>query len=316
MPTPTPDLTVDAFTRAFLRELNFGQGVELSASSVNDQYLALARTVRQYLMSRWLETQHRQRESQAKSVAYLSAEFLLGRQLDNALLCTGPGGDRRRGAARPGHRPGRPARRGDRAGPGQRRPGPAGRVLHRLAVDDVRAVDRLRHPLRVRHLPPDVRRRAPGREARHVARARFAVGVPAPRGRGDGRLRRPDRAVRRRGRRGARDLDPGVERARRALQLHGPRLPQRPGVHAAAVERPRDARLRPADLQLRRTTPTRCGPRPSPRTSPRCSTPRTPRRRARSCGCSSSTSSWPARCATSSTRCCRTTSTCVDCPSA
>ena len=89
MPTPTPDLTVDAFTRAFLRELNFGQGVELAASSVNDQYLALARTVRQYLMSRWLETQHRQREAQAKSVAYLSAEFLLGRQLDNALLCTG-----------------------------------------------------------------------------------------------------------------------------------------------------------------------------------------------------------------------------------
>jgi starch phosphorylase len=87
--TPTPDLTVDAFTRAFLRELNFGQGVELAASSVNDQYLALARTVRQYLMSRWLETQHRQREAQAKSVAYLSAEFLLGRQLDNALLCTG-----------------------------------------------------------------------------------------------------------------------------------------------------------------------------------------------------------------------------------
>jgi len=88
VPTPTPDLTVDAFTRAFLRELNFGQGVELAASSVNDQYLALARTVRQYLMSRWIETQHRQREAQAKSVAYLSAEFLLGRQLDNALLCT------------------------------------------------------------------------------------------------------------------------------------------------------------------------------------------------------------------------------------
>ena len=88
VPTPTPDLTVDAFTRAFLRELNFGQGVELAASSVNDQYLALARTVRQYLISRWLETQNRQREAQAKSIAYLSAEFLLGRQLDNALLAT------------------------------------------------------------------------------------------------------------------------------------------------------------------------------------------------------------------------------------
>ncbi|HMO11700.1 MAG TPA: glycogen/starch/alpha-glucan phosphorylase, partial [Actinotalea sp.] len=89
VPTPTPDLTVDAFTRAFLRELNFGQGVELAASSANDQYLALARAVRQYLIARWLETSHRQREAQAKSVAYLSAEFLLGRQLDNALLCTG-----------------------------------------------------------------------------------------------------------------------------------------------------------------------------------------------------------------------------------
>ena len=89
VPTPTPDATVDAFTRAFLRELNFGQGVELAHSSVNDQYLALARTVRQYLMSRWLETQRRQRHAQAKSVAYLSAEFLLGRQLGNALLGTG-----------------------------------------------------------------------------------------------------------------------------------------------------------------------------------------------------------------------------------
>ncbi len=88
VPTPTPDLTVNAFTRAFLRELNFGQGVELAASSVNDQYLALARTVRQYLISRWLETQNSQRAAQAKSIAYLSAEFLLGRQLDNALLAT------------------------------------------------------------------------------------------------------------------------------------------------------------------------------------------------------------------------------------
>ena len=89
VPTPTPDATVEAFTRAFLRELNFGQGVELANSSVNDQYLALARTVRQYLMSRWLETGRRQREAQSKSVAYLSAEFLLGRQLGNALLGTG-----------------------------------------------------------------------------------------------------------------------------------------------------------------------------------------------------------------------------------
>ncbi|GAA4626366.1 glycogen/starch/alpha-glucan phosphorylase [Cellulomonas oligotrophica] len=84
----SPQNTVEGFVKEFLRELSFGQGVTLERASVNDQYLALARTVRQYLMARWLETLQRQREAQAKSVAYLSAEYLLGRQLDNALLAT------------------------------------------------------------------------------------------------------------------------------------------------------------------------------------------------------------------------------------
>lgn len=83
-----PEHTVEKFTREFLRELNFGQGVTLSRASVNDQYLALARAVRHYLMARWLDTLTRQFRAQAKSVAYLSAEYLLGRQLENALLAT------------------------------------------------------------------------------------------------------------------------------------------------------------------------------------------------------------------------------------
>ena len=84
----TPDHTVAAFTREFLRELNFGQGVTLDRSTVNDRYLALARAVRHYLMSRWIETLTRQRSTQSKSVCYLSAEYLLGKQLGNALLAT------------------------------------------------------------------------------------------------------------------------------------------------------------------------------------------------------------------------------------
>ena len=84
----TPEHSVTAFTREFLRELNFGQGVTLERSTVNDRYLALARAVRHYLMSRWMQTLSRQREVQARSVAYLSAEYLLGRQLGNALLAT------------------------------------------------------------------------------------------------------------------------------------------------------------------------------------------------------------------------------------
>ncbi len=88
-PVISPPHTVDAFVKAFLHELNFGQGVPLSRSSVNDQYLALARTVRSYLMARWLETARRRRtDKPAKMVGYLSAEYLLGRQLDNALLAT------------------------------------------------------------------------------------------------------------------------------------------------------------------------------------------------------------------------------------
>ncbi len=78
--------SVDGFVKEFLHELNTDQGVALSRSSVNDQYLALARTVRNYLMGRWLETNRQQRETKAKKVAYLSAEYLLGRQLSNNLL--------------------------------------------------------------------------------------------------------------------------------------------------------------------------------------------------------------------------------------
>ncbi|MDE0546723.1 glycogen/starch/alpha-glucan phosphorylase [Microbacterium sp. C7(2022)] len=84
-----PPVTVDGFVAQFLRNLNFDRGVALSASSITDQYFALAYTVRDYLVARWLEDQRRLRETQAKTVCYLSAEYLLGRQLDNDLLAGG-----------------------------------------------------------------------------------------------------------------------------------------------------------------------------------------------------------------------------------
>ncbi|MCA0306176.1 MAG: glycogen/starch/alpha-glucan phosphorylase, partial [Actinobacteria bacterium] len=87
-PVSAPPHSVDGFVKEFLRELNTGQGVALSRSTVNDQYLALARTVRHYLMARWLETLRHNRQSKAKYVGYLSAEYLLGRQLGNALMAT------------------------------------------------------------------------------------------------------------------------------------------------------------------------------------------------------------------------------------
>ena len=88
-PVVSPLHTVDGFVKEFLRELNYGQGVTLARSTQNDQYLALARTVRHYLMAQWLQTQSRYRDTGAKTVGYLSAEYLLGRQLNNNLLATG-----------------------------------------------------------------------------------------------------------------------------------------------------------------------------------------------------------------------------------
>ncbi len=87
-PLVPPSRSADGFLKAFLHELNYGQGVSLSRSTVNDQYLAMARAVRHYLMADWLGTAARRREHPRKMVGYLSAEYLLGRQLDNALLAT------------------------------------------------------------------------------------------------------------------------------------------------------------------------------------------------------------------------------------
>ena len=51
-PIATPDHTVDGFVKEFLRELNLGQGTDLTRASVNDKYLAMAHTVRDHLMVR------------------------------------------------------------------------------------------------------------------------------------------------------------------------------------------------------------------------------------------------------------------------
>lgn len=79
----------EAFASEFLDRLKFGQGVDLALATPNDCYMALARTVRQALMARWLESLSRQMDRKAKFVGYLSAEYLLGRQLGNALLASG-----------------------------------------------------------------------------------------------------------------------------------------------------------------------------------------------------------------------------------
>ncbi|GAB2475986.1 glycogen/starch/alpha-glucan phosphorylase [Xylanimonas ulmi] len=88
-PIATPEHTVEGFVRQYLRELTYTQGTTLERASVDDKYLALARTARAYLMSRWNRTVTQQYRQPVRGVAYLSAEYLLGRQLDNALIASG-----------------------------------------------------------------------------------------------------------------------------------------------------------------------------------------------------------------------------------
>lgn len=78
--------TVDQIQHDFLDYLRAVRGVDLDAASLVDCYHALASTVRRYLLPRALDTRRAQVDARGKWVYYLSAEFLLGRQLDNNLL--------------------------------------------------------------------------------------------------------------------------------------------------------------------------------------------------------------------------------------
>lgn len=90
MPTTAPSTAeVDAFVNAFLTQLRSNRGVTLEGASANDLYYALAETVRGRLTDNWLTTYTTQLQRKDKFVAYLSAEFLMGPQLRNALLSGG-----------------------------------------------------------------------------------------------------------------------------------------------------------------------------------------------------------------------------------
>ena len=86
LPTPA---TPESFAAAFLTQLRTTRGVDLSFATPSDLYNALAHTVRNHLIDGWLDTLENQLAKKTKIVAYLSAEYLLGRQLENALLSSG-----------------------------------------------------------------------------------------------------------------------------------------------------------------------------------------------------------------------------------
>ncbi|HEV8376822.1 MAG TPA: glycogen/starch/alpha-glucan phosphorylase, partial [Candidatus Polarisedimenticolia bacterium] len=82
-------LSAETLHRALLDNLCFLQGKLPEAATRNDWYLALAYTVRDRLLQRWIRTLPILQEKGVKVVGYLSAEFLLGPQLGNNLIHLG-----------------------------------------------------------------------------------------------------------------------------------------------------------------------------------------------------------------------------------
>jgi len=77
-----------AFRQAMVDNLYFSRGQGIQSASLNDGYVSLAYTVRDYLMRRWRKTTDTQFEENPRFVYYLSAEYLLGPQLRKNLLYT------------------------------------------------------------------------------------------------------------------------------------------------------------------------------------------------------------------------------------
>ncbi len=82
-------IALDTIKRAFLDNLFYIQGKSPESASLNDCYMALAFTVRDRLLNRWLNAQKTYREQNVKTVGYLSAEFLMGPHLGNNLINLG-----------------------------------------------------------------------------------------------------------------------------------------------------------------------------------------------------------------------------------
>lgn len=81
--------SVEILQRAFLDNLFYTQGRYLEVASPNDHYQALAHTLRDRLLHRWVSTVQTYAKTNCRTVCYLSAEYLPGPHLANNLLNLG-----------------------------------------------------------------------------------------------------------------------------------------------------------------------------------------------------------------------------------
>lgn len=83
------ELTQEAFAQAFADNLYYTHGQAIYTATRHDLYMALSHTVRDYMMFNWQKNVDAYFRQNPKFVYYLSAEYLIGQQLEKNLLYTG-----------------------------------------------------------------------------------------------------------------------------------------------------------------------------------------------------------------------------------
>ena len=83
------NITAKAFTQRVLDHLWYTHGQAVQSASKHDAYMALSYAVRDALIERWQATTKAHYEANPKFAYYLSAEYLLGKQLPQNMLYTG-----------------------------------------------------------------------------------------------------------------------------------------------------------------------------------------------------------------------------------
>ena len=86
---PKSPVTAEQFADEIREQLKYTQNVTTEQATPADVYVAASKAVRNHLADSWFKTQADTVNGNTKAVGYLSAEFLMGKQLENALLNAG-----------------------------------------------------------------------------------------------------------------------------------------------------------------------------------------------------------------------------------
>jgi hypothetical protein len=83
---PTTIFDKESVQRSILGKLQRYNGVTIAEASKQQLYKAVAMTVRDQMMQKWMISRHARHEAKGKRVYYLSIEYLLGRLMDCNLI--------------------------------------------------------------------------------------------------------------------------------------------------------------------------------------------------------------------------------------